>query len=118
MEDENEERIIKDSPVIISKPIDGGKVQTHEITADFLLLDQDQYDNLMESLKDSSESPDAGILRKVVRNLKGFTDADDKPIDFSASLLERVVKVQYMRRAIVVAYIDMSAGNKAKRKNS
>jgi len=124
MDDVNEERVVKDVPVVISKPIDGGNVQTHQVTADFLLLSQDKYDDLTQSLESSAESIDAGVLRHVLRNLKGFTTEDksgekpvDKPIEFGPDLLNGVLKVQYIRKALIQTYININAGNKAARKN-
>ncbi len=115
--DDNEERIIKGWPIVISKPVDGGKVQKHEVTADFLLLQQDDLDDLITSSRESGGAVDADMLRRVVVSLGQFSDAEGNPIDFSSELLERILKISYIRTAIAQAYWSANAGNKAQRKN-
>jgi hypothetical protein len=116
--DDNEETVIKNWPVTISVPQDGGAVQKNEISADFLLLPQDQLDDLMTASRDSEGgSIDADILRRVVKRLTGIADADGKALDYSDELLERLIKKPFVRSALVSTYFEASAGKKAKRKN-
>jgi len=116
--DDNEETIIKNWPVLINVPQDGGAVQKHEITADFLLLPQDQLDDLMTASRDSEGgSVDVDILRRVVKRITGVADADGKALDYTAELLERLIKKAYIRSALVTTYFEAASGKKAKRKN-
>jgi len=115
--DDNEETIIRNWPVIINVPQDGGATQKQEITADFLLLPQDQLDELASASRDGEGSIDADILRRVVKRLGGVADAEGKALDYTSELLERVIKKTYVRSALVSTYFEVSAGRKAKRKN-
>ena len=115
--DDNEETIIKNWPVIINVPQDGGATQKHEITADYLLLPQDQLDELLATSRESDGSTDADILRRVVKRLGGVGDADGKAIDYTPELLERMIKRPYARAALVSTYFEAASGKKAKRKN-
>jgi len=115
--DDSEETLIKNWPVIINVPQDSGATQKHEITADFLLLPQDQLDELLASSRESEGSVDADILRRVVRRLGDVADADGKPLDYTPALLDRMIQRPYIRSALVTTYFEAAAGKKAKRKN-
>lgn len=116
--DDNEETILKKWPVIISVPKDGGAVQKHEITADFLLLPQNELDELIEASRDAEDgSVDRDILRRVVKQLGDVADAEGKAIDYTPELLERMLKKAYIRAALISTYFEASSGKKAKRKN-
>lgn len=115
--DDNEDTIIKNWPVIISKPQDGGKVQTHEINVDYLMLPQDELSELIESSKENNGYTDIDICRRVVKGINGIADEQGKGIEYSPELLERLIQRPYIRTALVSTYFDAVAGRKAKRKN-
>lgn len=116
--DDNDEIIIRNWPVIINVPQDGGGVQKHEITADYLMLPQDQLDDLIASSRESEGgNVDADIVRRVVKRLGGVADADGKALDYTPELLEKMVKKSYVRLALTSTYFEAAAGKKAKRKN-
>jgi len=115
--DDNEETIIKNWPVIINVPHDNGATQKHEITADFLLLPQDQLDEVLAASLDGEGSLDADILRRVVKRIAGVADAEGKAIDYTPELLERLIKRPYARSALLGTYFEAASGKKAKRKN-
>jgi hypothetical protein len=116
--DDNEETIIKNWPVIISVPQDGGAVQKNEISADYLLLPQDQLDDLLAASRESEGgTTDADILRRVVIRVGGVADADGKTLDYMPELLERLIKIPFCRAALVTTYFEAASGKKAKRKN-
>lgn len=116
--DDNEEIIIRNWPVVITVPQDGGAVQKNEITADFLLLPQDQLDELLAASRDGDVSnADPDLLRRVVQRLGGIGDAGGTAIDYTPDLLERMIKKPFVRSALVTSYFEASAGKKAKRKN-
>ncbi len=114
---ENEETIIKDWPVIINVPQSGGAVAKHEVRADFLMLSQEQIDAQIEESRESNGNADIGILNQVLRNLGGFQDASGNKLDYSADMQARVLKIPYVRSAMINTYFEAAAGKKAKRKN-
>jgi hypothetical protein len=116
--DDNEETIIRNWPVIISVPQDGGAVQKNEISADFLLLPQDELDELMAASRESEGgSTDMDILRRVVKRITGVADADGKALDYTPELLDRLLNKSFIRSALVTTYFEAASGKKAKRKN-
>lgn len=117
MDDENEGLVIKDWPVVISVPQDGGAVAKHEIRADFLLLPQDEIDAQMELSRESDGYVDRDILRRVVKRLSGVADAEGKALDYTPDLLEKMIKKPFVRNAMISTYFEAAAGKKAKRKN-
>lgn len=114
---ENEETIIKDWPVLINAPQSGGAVARHEVRADFALLSQEEIDAQIEESRDSNGNADIDILKKVLRNLGGFQDAAGNKLDYSPDMQARVLKIPYVRSALINTYFEAAAGKKAKRKN-
>ncbi len=117
MDDEDAGKEIKDWPVLINIPQDGGKVAKHEIRADFLLLPQADVEEQMEQSRESDGNVDRDILRRVVRKLSDVADAEGKPLDYTTELLERMINKSYVRSALISCYFDAANGRKAKRKN-
>lgn len=115
--DETDGRLIKKWPVVVNVPQDEGRVAKHEIRADYLVLPQDELDDLMEAARDSDGKVDADILRRVVRGLHDVADADGNAIEYTPALLERMIKIPSARIALVTTYFEVAAGQKARRKN-
>lgn len=115
--EENEEVIIKDWPVIINVPQNGGAVARHEVRADFVMLTQEKIDAQVDESRESNGNADIGILNQVLRNLGGFQDSAGNKLDYSPEMQARVIKIPYVRSALINAYFDAAAGKKAKRKN-
>lgn len=115
--DSNAETLIRNWPVVISVPQDGGSVQQQEVTADFLMLPQSDLDEQLEASRDSNGNADADILRRVVKGLKGVADNNGATLDFSANLLDSLINVPYVRSALIGTYFEATSGKKARRKN-
>jgi len=115
--DDNEETIIRNWPVVIAVPQDGGNTAKHEIAVDYLLLPQDQLDDLVASSREGDGSIDADILRRVVKRVSGVADAEGKALDHSPELLDRMIRKPYVRSAMISTYFEATSGRKAKRKN-
>ena len=115
--DDSDEQIIKGWPVVISIPQDGGGIAKHEIAADYLLLPQDELDELLAASRESDSNTDIDILRRVVRKISGVQDSEGKTLDYSEELFSRLMKRPYIRSALVTTYFEAAIGKKAKRKN-
>lgn len=115
--DDEEELVIKDWPVLINIPQDGGKVAKHEIRTDFLMLPQAEVDEQLEQSRESDGNADRDILRRVVRNLSDVADSEGKPLEFTKELLDRMINKPFVRSALISSYFDAANGRKAKRKN-
>lgn len=115
--DTNDETLIRNWPVIISVPQDGGGVRQHEIDVDYVLLPQEQYDSAIETAREGSGNSDIDILKRVVRRVGQIADADGNALDYTPELLDRLLSKTYVRVALINAYWDANAGKKAKRKN-
>lgn len=115
--DESEETIVKEWPVTISVPQNGGKVAKHEITMDFVLLPQEEIDAQIEQSRDSDGNADVDILNKVLRKLDRIQDAQGNKLEHSADMQARVIRIPYVRAALISAYFQAASGKKAQRKN-
>lgn len=115
MPDEGEELIIKGRTVFINIPGDGDAVTKAEIKADFLLLPQDEVDSLIEAARDGDS--DADILRRVLRGWSGVENSDGSKMEFSTENLNKILKITYVRSALLETYFSAAGGRKAKRGN-
>lgn len=115
-DDNDEGTIIKNWPVIISVPQDGGTVQQHQITADFLLLPHTELDEMAAALEGDGRL-DVEMLRRVVKRVGNVSDANGAVLDSSPELIERLLKKAYVRAALIKTYHEAASGQKAKRKN-
>lgn len=108
----NKDRIVE-WPVTIEEPADGGKTELHEVSVQYRLIKQSDYDAAFE------QGQDAGVLRQVVAGWNGFSRAVGPGAEtmlFSAEALEQLIEVPYVRRALVLGYVECVRG--ARRKNS
>lgn len=115
--DTSDETLIRNWPVLVNVPQDGGNIARHEITADYVLLPQEQYDEQIAASRDSDGNSDIEMLMRVVRRVGGVADADGNALDYTPELLERLIKKTYIRVALINAYWAANSGHKAKRKN-
>ncbi len=116
MPDEGEEILIKNRTVIISIPGDGDAITKAEIKADFLLLPTDVVDNMIDAHRDGDT--DIDILRRVLRGWASVEAADGTRMEFSTENRDKMLKIAYVRAALLEAYFSAAGGKKAKRGNS
>lgn len=95
-------------PVTIGVPVDGGKVENQECTAEFEILDQDEYDSLMGN--------DILFCQRVVT---GFGDdiqgEDGQPLPFTEENKAALIKsAAYVRMGLINAYHEAATGITAK----
>lgn len=69
-----------------------------EFTAEFLLVGQDEYDEL-------AREGDAAIVERVLVGWSGVRDADKQPLPFSADVRTAMTQRAYLRTAIIRAYV-------------
>lgn len=101
-----------DWPVDIQVPVDGGAFTRRRFTARFRVMDKDRYDELLENPAEMEE----GVLREV---LVGWADGEIQSaagdtLDWSPENRDRLLKIPYVRTAVMTAYVDSISGRKPK----
>lgn len=100
-------------PVKVDVPVDG-RHATHEFSAHFVLLDQDEIDETLGGEYNEDESADRDLLRKVLVGWKQVANEDGNEIEFSDEARDRILKIPYVRIALVRAYFKAIAGRRQK----
>lgn len=94
-------------PVKVEMPVDGGKTQKVGFTAHFIYLNQDRLDEL-------ATLPDGDFIKEIMVGWDGVQDEDKNEVPFSPEAAAELVKIGYVKRAIVTAYWDFIAGRATK----
>lgn len=117
-----DKRIVKNWPVPVSAPKDGGGATEQAMKADIKLMSTEQMlaeikaeESAIESVADAI-AYQKSFVRKYVRGLDDIADTNGEAIAYSADVLERVLDIPYARRALYEAVWDASRG--APTKNS
>ncbi|MBU1692299.1 MAG: hypothetical protein KJ958_05530 [Gammaproteobacteria bacterium] len=113
--DEDKAKEIKNWPVTINIPGDGGAITKAEIRCDFLLLKQDEIDSIIQAAREGDDSSD--LMEKVWIGFNGVQDAAGTTIEFSAPNRDRLLKISYLRSAVTREYFNAVNGGKPKRGN-
>lgn len=96
-------------PVDVKKPIDGGKTLTQRFTAQFEIIDTEQ---LQQAIVDGDH---------LERVLIGWGDdikgADGQPLPYTAENKQALLRIPYVRAAVMNAWVEASSGREAARKN-
>lgn len=94
---------IRDWPVEIYKPLDGGKTQRHTFRADFLVLPLDELSQV--------EDDD---LSRVIVGWSGVADHEGTEIPYSPEALQKLLRISYVRVGLLAAYRNCLAGYRVK----
>ncbi|WP_374537179.1 hypothetical protein [Chitinimonas taiwanensis] len=105
-------RIVHNITVLIPVPQDGGQPKKHKITADFEILEQSEYDEIIDKALAASQVVDSVVCRRVVKNLGDIADENGNPLVFSAEVLEQVIAEPFARKALVEHYQTLAAGGR------
>lgn len=103
------ERLVKNWPAKVSVAVDDGKVETHDITLDLLLLDVEQSDKVLRYFKEN--------VKQVVKGWSGIGDANGEVMEFNAKNLNILIGNPAFVKAVVDAYLQANSGQAAE-KNS
>ncbi len=91
-------------PVEISRPLSGGKVETHGFTAHLMPLDT-------VALGELSRLPDAEFIIYILLGWEeDLVDEQQQPIPFSPAARDKLARTTWIKRAILAAYQEMLAG--------
>ncbi|MCG9624641.1 hypothetical protein L1D34_07280 [Vibrio mediterranei] len=103
------ERIIKNWPVDVVVPVDGGKTQDHPITLNLKLTNTVDANKVF-----MGQEPE---LKAAVVGWTEIYDGSGDPIPFSAEALENLLQNPHFTQAVVRAYQECIAAKPAE-KNS
>ncbi|TVO70908.1 hypothetical protein FHP88_15755 [Sedimenticola selenatireducens] len=91
-------------PVVVEVPVDGGKTNRQEFTAQFQMLDQEAIDAL-------AAQGDTAFIRGVLVGWgEDVKDPDGKAIKFGKKPLAEMTRRPYIRKALIRAYYEMAGG--------
>jgi hypothetical protein len=103
--------------------------ESYSFTAEFAFLDQERIDYLLVAsakraalLKRGEDDPELEgvthrtIAAEVLVGLSGVTDDDGEPVDFTAALADKFLRIQGVAKAVCDAWAESLEG--AKRGNS
>jgi len=98
-------------PVTVNIPRDGGRTTKATFNAEFKLLEQDELDAVMES------GGDRDVGAAVLTGWDGVADENGTTTPFSEEARADLLKIPYVRTAIIGAYFQCASGREAARKN-
>ncbi len=91
-------------PVKLPEPVDGGKVNIHEVSVTFRQL----FDHEIEAAYKGKSKK--AFLKDVIVNWEGFLDEDGKAVPFSEEVLEQILSISWARDAMFEAHTAMTLG--------
>lgn len=94
-------------PVTVHVPQHGGKTAKHKFTALFAYLPADD-------IAPASEAGDEAFLGRVLLGWQGVQDEEGNPLPFSDEARDRLVRIPYVRRALILAWHEFIQGRAAK----
>ena len=95
-------------PVTIKVPIDGGRYASETFDVEFRRLSHSRLQEISEAIE-QGELKDPEFVREVVAGWSGITD-DSGAVPFSVVMLDRLLDVHGVAKAIVLAYREALAG--------
>lgn len=98
-------------PVTVNIPQDGGRVVKATFDAEFRLLPQDEFAQIY-----TDGGNDRTMLMTVLVGWSGIEDPAGGNLLYSEDEKARLTGIDYVRHALVTAYLECSSG-KAARKN-
>jgi hypothetical protein len=107
-------RIVKDWPVVIAVPQDGGRVMKHEALVDFEILTQPQQDAIY-----AGGGTDVDLLNRVVVGWPEgkFENDDGTALLFNERGKAMLFEISYVKQALISAYLLAFTGREGQRKN-
>jgi hypothetical protein len=108
-----EKRIIT-WPVIIPVPQDGGKVHKHQVSVQFEMIDDEEFQSIY-----TGGGTDRSLMERTLVDWREgeFQDAQGQPLLFNEENKQKILKVSYVRAALTQAYLRAHQGREAERKN-
>lgn len=104
------ERKVKAWPVSISVPVDGGKVETFDMTIDLKLVDSKTFNEL-------SRKGDAEMFSEVITGWSGIADESGESLVFTPENLKAACLNPHFTAGALSAYLKAMSGQ-ASIKNS
>lgn len=97
------ERIVRHWPITISVPVDGGKVETHDVTLDFRLVDTTEFRAL-------SQQGDDKLFAEVVLGWSDIYDAQGQALPFTPENLAAACRNQHFTAGALQGYMKAISG--------
>lgn len=98
-------------PVRVQIPRDGGRSTQATFSAEFRLLPQEEVQRLVDA---GAENTDNTLLREAVVDWADVADESGEPLEFTTDNLDRMLRVTYVRVAMVAAFFEAQTGGRRK----
>ena len=110
----SQNRIVKEWPVVIAVPQDGGRVMKQEAKVDFDIITQPEQDALY-----ANGGNDVTLLQRVVKGWADgqFQNEDESPLRYNEESMALLFAISYVRQAFVAAFYLAFTGREGQRKN-
>jgi len=83
-------------PVVISEPVDGGKVSQRKIELEFVICDPEKWDGSEETVSE--------VLQRSITGWKHVMADETTELSFSDERLKQLLRLSYARTAIWKAF--------------
>lgn len=100
-------------PVTVNIPQDGGTTKKSIFNAEFELLEQPEFTAIYKE----NGGNDEDLIRRTLVGWSDVGDPDGNPINFNSDARELMIRIAYIRTALINAYLECSYGKAAVRKN-
>ncbi len=94
-------------PVILKVPVDGGDFGRVEVSADFVILPQDEIGGLQSMISDEGQRD---LLKRVVKNLHGVAGPDGTQITWSTQA-DIALEWGFIKQGLLTAYAGALRGH-------
>ncbi|MBF0415596.1 MAG: hypothetical protein HQL79_07490 [Magnetococcales bacterium] len=100
-------------PVVVKIPANGGRFTKAEFQADFLMIDQERIDAIMNA-PEIPTSIDVTFLSEVVVGFANVQGEDGSELSFSKEALGVLLGIPYVRSAMIDAFFACVSGGRRK----
>jgi hypothetical protein len=102
-------------PVVVHMPQDGGTYAKHSFNAEFKYLDQDQIDKVFDNASNGRDNGD--LAAEGLIGWDGVNDQDGNVLEFNEDNKAMLLRIPYIRSAVVSTFVESIYGNGGRRKN-
>lgn len=103
-------------PVSMSQAANGGGLESVELDVTFTIIDNSEYEDILNDAQLTNMLADPEILKRVVKHIDGLAIEDEDGVEqpFAPALLPTVLENAAIRSSLIKAYMDCAAGFAAK----
>jgi hypothetical protein len=103
-------------PVMMSQAANGGGLESVELDVTFSIIENSEYEDILNNAQLTSVLGDPEILKRVVKHIDGLAIEDEDGVEqpFTPALLPNVLENMAITSSLIKAYMECAAGFAAK----